>query len=87
MAPTLCGPPPPGGGPGNLANQLPQQTTTPDVTGGGHDLPRKMRTFEEIMSDEKKNRNILTVKLTKIVKFVDGKEMRPPSLNIEDIGA
>ena len=45
-----------------------------------------MRTFEEILADEKNNRNILTVKMTKIVKYVDGKEDRPPSLNMEDVG-
>ena len=45
-----------------------------------------MRSFEEIIEDEKKNRNILTIKLSKIVNFVDGREERPPSLNLEDIG-
>ena len=79
--------PPPGGGPPSLDTQHIQQTTTPEQTGGGNDnLPRKMRTFEEIMSDEKKNRNILTLTLTKIVKYEAGKEVRAPSLTMEVIG-
>ena len=45
-----------------------------------------MRSFEEIIADEKKNRNTLIVKLIKIVKFEDGKEVRAPSLIMEDIG-
>ena len=88
MPPTTMGEePPPGGGPPSLDTQHIQQTTTPEQTGGGNDnLPRKMRTFEEIMSDEKKNRNILTLTLTKIVKYEAGKEVRAPSLTMEDIG-
>ena len=78
--------PPPGGGPPKSPTLPTLQTTTSDQTGGGPDnLPRRMRSFEEILADEKKNRNILVVKMTKIVKFVDGKEDRPPSLNIEDV--
>ena len=45
-----------------------------------------MRTFEEIMSDQKKNRNILTLTLTKIVNYEAGKEVRAPSLTLEDMG-
>ena len=79
--------PPPGGGPPSEATLNVQQTMTPEQTGGGIDnLPRKMRTFEEIMSDEKKNRNILTLTLTKIVKYEAGKEVRAPSLTLEDMG-
>ena len=60
---------------------------TPDMTGDGPEtLPRRMRTYEEIVADERKCRNILTVTLNKIVKYVDGKEDRPPSLNMEDVG-
>ena len=45
-----------------------------------------MRTFDEIIADEKKNRNILIVKLIKIVKIVNGKEEKEKSLFIEDVG-
>ena len=81
MPPNMGIEPPPGGdllgGPANLANQ--QQPTTPEQSGGGQDnLPRKMRTFEEIIEDEKKNRNTLTLKLNKIVKYEDGKEVKAP---------
>ena len=44
-----------------------------------------MRTFEEILEDEKKKRNTLTIKLTKIINYEDGKEIKAPSLNIEDM--
>lgn len=64
-----------------------QQSTTPAQAGGGPDnLPRRMRTFEEIINEEKQDRNILIVKLTKIVKFVDGKEEKPMNLSMEDMG-
>ena len=47
-----------------------QSSTTPVKTGGGAAAgPRRMRTFEEIVEQEKKNRNILTVKITKIVQL------------------
>ena len=80
--------PPPGGG--NSSDKVQQKTpssTTPEETGGGKDnSPRKMRTFEEIMADEKKNRNTLTMKMTKIVRYEDGNEVRAPSLTLEDVG-
>ena len=44
-----------------------------------------MRTFEEILEDEKKKRNTLTIKLTKIINYEYGKEIKAPSLNIEDM--
>ena len=79
--------PPPGGGAKDSPPPSNPLSTTPVQSGGGQDnVPRKMRTFEEIVAEEKKNRNILTVKLTKIVKYVDGKEERPASLTMEDIG-
>ena len=66
--------------------QQPHHVMTPVQTGDDPTLPRRMRTFEEIMCEERQNRNILTVTLTKIVKYVDGKEERPASLTLEDIG-
>jgi hypothetical protein len=80
--------PPPGGGP---LQQQPastsQPTMTPERTGDGStDTPCRMRSFEEIVAAEKKSRNILTVKMTKIVKFVDGKEVKDKNLFMEDVG-
>ena len=45
-----------------------------------------MRSFDEIIADEKKNSNTLTVKLLKIVKIVNGKEEKDKSLTMEDVG-
>ena len=86
--------PPPGGGPGGGPPQHQPQlattslpTMTPERTGdGATDTPCRMRTFEEIIAQEKKRRNILTVKMTKIVKFFDGKEVKDKNLTMEDIG-
>ena len=85
--------PPPGGGGSTTGHPRPpasiqsSTTTTPEQLGGSSDAtPRRMRTFEEIIAYEKENRNILTVKLAKIVTFVNGEEVRERNLNIEDIG-
>ena len=77
------GQPPDTGPPSHIQ---PESTMTPAQAGGGSNQPCRMRSFKEIIEDEKKNRNILTIKLSKIVNFVDGSEERPPSLNMEDIG-
>ena len=45
-----------------------------------------MRSFDEIIADEKKNRTTLTVTLLKIVKIVNGKEEKEKSLTMEDVG-
>ena len=48
--------PPPEGCPPKIAINNVQQTMTPEQTGDGQEnLPRKMRTFEQIMEDEKRN--------------------------------
>ena len=81
--------PPPGGGPPEpLPTTTPSQPTmTPERTGDGHpETPCRMRSFEEIMNEEKKNRNILIVKITKIVTIVNGKEVKDKNLFMEDIG-
>jgi hypothetical protein len=55
----------------------PQITMTPERSGDGSEgAPCRMRSFDEIIADEKKNRNTLTVKLLKIVKIVNGKEVK-----------
>ena len=75
---------PPGAGP--PTNPQSKTSMTPVETGDGPKQPRRMRTFEEIVSEERKNRNILIIKLTKIVKYVNGKEEKSVSLTLEDIG-
>ena len=45
-----------------------------------------MRSFEEIVAEEKKDRNILTVRLSKVVKIVNGKEEKAKNLTMEDMG-
>ena len=73
---------PPGGG-GSSGSSHSSSTTTPKKLGGGSDgNPCRMRTFEEITADEKKNRNILIVKLTKIETTVKGEEVK----ECEDVG-
>ena len=76
------GQPPPGGG----QHSQPHPAMTPDMSRGGTTLPRRMRSFEEIMNEAKQNRNILVVTVTKIVKFENGKEERPANLSMEDVG-
>ena len=64
-----------------------QSTTTSEKSGGGTDSgPCRMRSFEEIIAHEKKNRNILIVKLSKIVTFVNGKEVKEKNLGMEEMG-
>ena len=82
------GQPPPGDPPNLHPTPAPtQSTTTPEKTGGGPEAtPCRMRSFEEIVADEKKNRNILIVKLVKIVTIVNGKEEKEKNLTMEDVG-
>ena len=82
------GEPPPGGGLHDTSgNLLAPTTTTPERSGGGlGETPRRMRNFEEILAEEKKNRNILIVKLTKIVTIENGEEVKEKSLFMEDVG-
>ena len=51
--------------------------------GGSQEGPKKMRSFAEILADEKKNRNILEIKLTKIC---DDDQEKPENLSLERIG-
>ena len=86
--------PPPGGGRSSSVHPSPNDnpvltsiTTTSEMSGGGSEgSPSRMRTFEEIIADEKKNRNIFIVKINKITTVVDGEEVKGKSLNIEDVG-
>jgi hypothetical protein len=76
-------PPPPAGGHPTPPLSTSQLAMTPERTGDdAKDTLCRMRSFEEIVAQEKQNRNILIVKLTKIVKFVDGKEVKDKSLTM-----
>ena len=85
---TFSGGPPPGAGP-------PMNQTLSSLTQGGPGLksfaesvksssggPTNMRSFAEIMEQEKKNRNILEIKTIKN----KSEEASPPDLKAEDIG-
>ena len=57
--PGSTGQPPPGGGPVQGQPTSPKSSTTPEKLGGAtNDTPCRMRSFEEILAEEKKNRNI-----------------------------
>ena len=86
--PTFSGGPPPGAGP-----PMNQTLTSPTQEGPGLKSfaesvksssggPTNMRSFAEIMSQEKKNRNILEIKTIKN----KSEEAPPPDLKAEDIG-
>ena len=82
------GEPPPGGGnskpPGRPS---PHEAMTSEWTEGGtQETPCRMRSYEEIVADERKNRNSIIVKLTKIVKFENGKEVKAKNLSMEEVG-
>ena len=74
-------PPKPGEPPPDQA-----QTGTKAVTSkeeGSHGGPKRMRTFAEILADEKENRNILEIKLTKVH---DDNQVKADNLSLERIG-
>ena len=86
-------PPPPGGGviqpTQTLTSPLPDQRTVTSawaadsVTGG----TTTTRTFEQILEDEKKERNILEIQLVRNnTTNSDGKPGNAKSLNYEDLG-
>ena len=65
------------------ANNLgPGLKSMADAVKGGSGGPANMRSFAEIMEQEKKNRNILEIKTIKI----RSEEASPPDLKAEDIG-
>ena len=85
--PGSTGQPPPGGGPFQGQPTSPKSSTTPEKLGGAtNDTPCRMRSFEEILAEEKKNRNILTVTLTKIIIFENGREIKEKNLTMKDMG-
>ena len=54
--------------------------------GGSHSGPKQMRTFAQILADEKEKRNILEIKLTKMFVGNEGAQIKPESLSLEKIG-
>ena len=66
-------------------NQKPAGIVTPSGLGDSVGRRNKMRSFAEIIAEEKANRNILKIKITKIMIDVDGEMMPPKPLTIEDV--
>ena len=64
------------------------QTTTPAWAGGGPtDRTPRLRSFAEIMADQKINRNILEIILKKkSTTDSDGNIVSPKNLNFDDLG-
>ena len=64
------------------------KSTTPAWAGGGPtDRPPRMRTFAEIMSEQKMNRNILELTLRKRqTSDGAGNVVTPKNLNYDDLG-
>ena len=73
------GEPPPG-------HQIPGHLAATSSVGGSHGVPKQMRTFAQILADEKEKRNILEIKL--IRKFVvnEGNQSKAEYLSLEKIG-
>ena len=46
---------------------------------------REMRTFAQILADEKENRNILEIKLRKITTYVDNDQVSVKPISTEDL--
>ena len=80
--PPLGDPPPVHPGPQPRANH----NSATSKEGGSSVGPKKMRTFAEIIAEEKENRNILEIKLTKCFVTVDSKQLLAKSLSIEQVG-
>ena len=82
--------PPPGGGPvpqSSTTNSSTNMTSAWAVGAGAAGHERKQRSFAEIMSEQKKNRNILEVIMTKIEKVDnEGKVYKHKNLTYDEIG-
>ena len=79
-------PPKPGEPPPNHQGQEPGHHAATSRVGGSTSGPRQMRTFAQILADEKENRNILEIKLTKRVGDEQGNQTKPENLSLEKIG-
>ena len=74
---------PPGGGPND--SQIRNAATSAQAEGGKVEM-KKMRSFQQIMAEEKERRNILEIKVRGMkVTLEDGTEGRAKALTTEDI--
>ena len=79
-------PPDPGGGDGRQ-NSFPDQRTETPAWNGESAFGGTFRTFPQILEEEKRNRNILELKITKIISQDEhGEQQRPRSLTFEELG-
>ena len=67
-------------------NLQPDHMAVTSTEGGSFAGPKKMRSFAQILAEEKENRNILEIKLTKCTVIIDGKEKLAQSLMMDQIG-
>ena len=72
--------------PGGQATKTTVQVTATSNEGGSCGGPKKMRTFAEIIAEEKEQRNILEIKLTRLSINVEGELKAAKSLSIEEVG-
>ena len=74
----------PGGGPPQAQPVVNSVTSAP--AGDRQSEKKKMRTFQQILAEEKENRNIMEIKLRGLnVTMEDGTQERAKSLSIEDV--
>ena len=70
-----------------LYNHVTSGTRAPGKSPPPQPTPSQtLRSFQQILEDEKANRNILEVKLKKIVKQVEGEPVKPANLSLEQVG-
>jgi hypothetical protein len=81
-------PPPfkPGEPPPSVHQQPGHHLAATSSVGGSHGVPKQMRTFAQILADDKEKRNILEIKLTKKFTGTEGSQTKPESLSLEKIG-
>ena len=68
-------------------HNIPDSRTMSPAWTGGRALGGSSRSFEQIVEEEKKNRNILEIQITKILsEDQNGEQVRPRSLTFEELG-
>ena len=71
------------------ADQRPTNAATPSGMGGsegsGAVKVKEMRTFEQIVADEKQTRNIIEIKVTRKQVEIDGEIKPAKSLSMDDV--
>ena len=85
-------PPDPGGthhgiSPIGRADRCSTNTATPSGMGGseGSKVVKEMRTFEQIVADEKETRNIIEIKVSRKQVEIDGEIKPAKSLSMDDV--